>query len=130
VIGGILLEATGKLRPTVTAAVFSTGVYGLSTLLFAVSTTYPLSVLLLVIGGVANLASMSIGQTLVQLLAPPADRGRVIGVYGMSTNGLRFGSGITVGLFGAVVGIHWSLGLSAAALCVGTVLAGISARRA
>jgi hypothetical protein len=48
----------------------------------------------------------------------------------MSTSGMRFGSGITVGLFGAVVGIHWSLGLSAAALCVGTVLAGISARRA
>jgi len=130
VIGGILLEATGRLRPTVAAAVFSTGVYGLSTLLFAVSTSYPLSVLLLVVGGVANLASMSIGQTLVQLLAPPADRGRVIGVYGMSANGLRFGSGVTVGLFGAVVGIHWSLGLSAAALCVGTVLAGISARRA
>jgi MFS family permease len=130
VIGGILLEATGRLRPTVAAAVFSTGVYGLSTLLFAVSTNYPLSVLLLVVGGVANLASMSIGQTLVQLLAPPADRGRVIGVYGMSANGLRFGSGVTVGLFGAVVGIHWSLGLSAAALCIGTVLAGISARRA
>jgi MFS family permease len=130
VIGGILLEATGRLRPTVVSAVFSTGVYGLSTLLFAVSTSYPLSVLLLVVGGVANLASMSIGQTLVQLLAPPADRGRVIGVYGMSTSGLRFGSGITVGLFGAVVGIHWSLGLSAAALCVGTVLAGIFARRA
>ena len=129
VIGGILLEATGRLRPTVAAAVFSTGVYGLSTLLFAVSTNYPLSVLLLVIGGVANLASMSIGQTLVQLLAPPADRGRVIGVYNMSANGLRFGSGVTVGLFGAVVGIHWSLALSAAALCVGTVLAGISARR-
>ena len=129
VIGGILLEATGTLRPTVAAAVFSTGVYGLSTLLFAVSTNYPLSVLLLVVGGVANLASMSIGQTLVQLLAPPADRGRVIGVYGMSANGLRFGSGVTVGLFGAVVGIHWSLGLSAAALCVGTALAGISARR-
>jgi MFS family permease len=130
VIGGILLEATGRLRPTVAAAVVSTGVYGLSTLLFAVSTSYPLSVMLLVVGGVANLASMSIGQTLVQLLAPPADRGRVIGVYGMSANGLRFGSGVTVGLFGAVVGIHWSLGLSAAALCVGTVLAGISARRA
>jgi MFS family permease len=130
VIGGILLEATGRLRPTVAAAVFSTGCYGLSTVLFAVSTSYPLSVLLLVVGGVANLASMSIGQTLVQLLAPPADRGRVIGVYGMSANGLRFGSGITVGLFGAMVGIHWSLALSAAALCVGTVLAGLSARRA
>ncbi|MEU4222310.1 hypothetical protein [Actinoplanes sp. NPDC026623] len=38
----------------------------------------------------------------------------------MSANGLRFGSGITVGLFGSIVGIHWSLGLSAATLCAGT----------
>jgi MFS family permease len=111
----------------VPAAIVSTFIYGLSTLFFAISDSYLLAVLLLVVGGVANLASMSIGQTVVQLLAPPADRGRVIGVYGMSANGLRFGSGITVGLFGAVVGIHWSLGLSAAALCVGTAIAAIPA---
>jgi len=127
VIGGILLEATGRVKPNVFGAVVSTGVYGLTTLFFAVTTSYPLALLALVIGGVANLASMSIGQTVVQLLAPPADRGRVIGVYGMSASGLRFGSGITVGLFGAVVGIHWSLGLSAAALVVGTALAGVYA---
>ena len=129
VLGGILLEATGRVKPSVLAAVVSTGVYGLTTLLFAVTTSYPLALAALVVGGVANLASMSIGQTVVQLLAPPADRGRVIGVYGMSASGLRFGSGITVGLFGAIVGIHWSLGLSAAALCVGTVLAGFYALR-
>jgi MFS family permease len=127
VIGGILLEATGRVKPNVLAAVVSTGIYGVSTLFFALTASYPLAVLLLIVGGVANLASMSIGQTVVQLLAPPADRGRVIGVYGMSASGLRFGSGITVGLFGAVVGIHWSLGISAIALCVGTVLAGIYA---
>src|SRR4051812_35578216 len=130
VIGGILLEATGRIPASVPAAVVSTFVYGLSTLFFAFPGSYPVAVLLLVIGGVANLASMSIGQTVVQLLAPPADRGRVIGVYGMAANGLRFGSGITVGLFGAVVGIHWSLGLSAAALCLGTLLAAVSARSA
>jgi MFS family permease len=129
VIGGILLEATGRIKPNVLAAVVSTAVYGLTSLFFAATASYPLAVLLLLAGGVANLASMSIGQTVVQLLAPPADRGRVIGVYGMSAQGLRFGSGFTVGLLGAVVGVHWSLGLSAACLCVGTVLAGIYALR-
>jgi MFS family permease len=129
VLGGILLEATGRIRPTVTAAVVSTAVYGTASLLFAASTSYPLAVGLLFIGGVANLASMSIGQTVVQLLAPAADRGRVIGVYGMSANGLRAGSGFTVGLLGAAVGVHWSLGLSAAALCLGTAVAGVYALR-
>ena len=66
---------------------------------------------------------MSIGQTVVQLQAPTAARGRVIGAYGMSANGLRTGSGFTVGLLGAAVGVHWSLGISAAVLCLGTVAA-------
>jgi MFS family permease len=109
--------------------VVSTFGYGVSTLLFAVTGSYPLAVALLVIGGLANLAAMSVGQTVVQLLAPPGDRGKMLGVYGVSASGLRFGSGITVGLFGAVAGIHWSLGLSAAAMCVGTILAGLPVLR-
>jgi MFS family permease len=129
VLGGILLEATGRVPATVRAAVVSTALYGLSTLLFAVTTSYPLAVLLLVVGGVASLAAMSIGQTVVQLRAPAAERGRVLGVYGMSANGLRFGSGLTVGVFGAAVGMHWSLALSAATLCVGTVVTGLYAGR-
>ncbi|MEW2499111.1 MULTISPECIES: MFS transporter [unclassified Amycolatopsis] len=124
VLGGILLEATGRIKPSVFAAVVSTAIYGLSSLFFALTASYPLALVLLVIGGVANLASMSIGQTVVQLLAKPAERGRVIGVYNVSANGLRAGSGFTVGLLGAAVGVHWSLGLSAAALTVGTGISG------
>jgi MFS family permease len=129
VIGGILLEATGRIRPSVPAAVVSTGIYALTSLFFAATSSYPVALALLFVGGVANLASMSIGQTIVQLRAPAADRGRVVGVYGMSANGLRAGSGFTVGLLGAVIGVHWSLGFSAAALCVGSLLAGWYALR-
>ncbi len=129
VLGGLLLEATGKIRPSVPAAVVSTTIYGVAILGFAITGNYLLAVILLFIGGVANLASMSIGQTVVQLMAPPAERGRVIGVYAMSTSGLRTGSGFTVGLFGAVVGVQWSLGLSAAVLCLGTGLTAVYALR-
>ena len=55
-------------------------------------------------------------QTLVQLNAPPQIRGRVLGVYAMSALGMRTFSGVTVGVMGAAIGIHWSLALSAAAL--------------
>ncbi|GLY73664.1 MFS transporter [Actinoallomurus iriomotensis] len=130
VIGGILLEVTGRIRPTAKAAVISTTIYGVTSLFFATTTSYPLAVLLVVAGGVANLASMSIGQTVVQLRASAADRGRVIGLYGMSANGLRAGSGFTVGLAAAAIGVHWSLGLSSAALCAGTLAAGAYALRA
>ncbi len=129
VLGGILLEATGMIRPSVPAAVVSTIVYALSTLGFAFAGNFVVAVPLLFIGGVANLASMSIGQTIVQLRAAPADRGRVVGVYNMSANGLRAGSGVTVGLLGMIVGVHVSLGLSAAALCLGATVAGWYALR-
>jgi MFS family permease len=128
VVGGLVLEATGWIPATVGAAVLSTLVYGVSTALFAAAGSYPLALGLLVVGGVASLASMSVGQTVVQLQAPPADRGRVIGVYGVASLGLRFGSGVTVGLFGTIVGMHVSLGLSATTLCVGTVLAALYLR--
>ncbi|CAL9356068.1 hypothetical protein SUDANB95_00568 [Actinosynnema sp. ALI-1.44] len=123
VLGGVLLEATTRLRPTVRTAVVATGIYGVTSLGFAVTGSYPLAVVLLLVGGVAHLASMSITQTVVQLLSPPADRGRVLGVYGMSSGGLRAGSGFTVGLLGAAVGVHASLAWSAVALCVGTAVA-------
>ena len=124
VIGGLLLEVTGRIRPTVRAAVVSTVIYGVATLGFAVTGSYLLAIVLLVIGGAASLAAMSIGQTIVQLMAPPSERGRVIGLYGMSANGLRFGSGVTVGVLGGPIGVHWSLGLSSAALCVGSIAIG------
>jgi hypothetical protein len=47
----------------------------------------------------------------------------------MSANGLRAGSGFTVGLLGAAIGVHWSLGFSAAALTVGTLIAAVYALR-
>ncbi|GAA2357949.1 MFS transporter [Dactylosporangium salmoneum] len=129
VIGGILLEATGRIRPTVRAALVSTLLYGLSSLAFAVTGNYALAIIVLFIGGVANMASMSIGQTVTQLLAPPAERGRVIGVYNVSASGLRAGSGVTVGVLGQAIGVHWSLALSSAALCVGTGAAALYTHR-
>jgi MFS family permease len=128
VVGGILLEATGRIRPTVRAALVATLLYGATSLLFAATTSYVLAIVVLFIGGVASLAAMSIGQTVTQLLAPPAERGRVIGVYNVSANGLRAGSGITVGVLGQAIGVHWSLGLSSAALCLGTAFAALYTR--
>ena len=54
-------------------------------------------------------------QSYVRLEAPPTRRGRVTGFFSMSWNGLRVGGGVTVGILGAVIGIHYSLALSALA---------------
>jgi MFS family permease len=120
VLGGVLLEGTGKIRLSVKAALWSTAVYGVTSAAFAFTHQYVAAAALLIVGGVANLAALSITQTVVQLLAPREKRGQVIGVYGMSANGLRIGSGFTVGILGTALGLRTSLGLSSIAMCACT----------
>jgi hypothetical protein len=72
--------------------------------------------------GFLELAFFAMAQTLVQVNAPAQVRGRVIGLFAMSALGLRAFSGLTVGLGGSVIGIHWSLAISAAVLLVITAL--------
>ena len=117
VVGGLLLEGTGWIRLSVRAALYSTLIYGASTVFFAVSHYYLVAAPLLVIGGMANLAALSITQTVTQLRAPRAKKGQVIGVFSTSANGMRIGSGFTVGLLGAAIGLRPALALSSAALC-------------
>jgi len=90
---------------------------------FALTPVYAIAVLALLVGGVLNIGFTSMAQAYVQLEAPPARRGRVVGLFSMAWNGLRVGSGVTVGIVGAVIGIHYSLALSALAfLAVGVAL--------
>jgi hypothetical protein len=73
---------------------------------------------LLFAAGVCELTFSSIAMTLVQVNAPAASRGRVIGLYNMSALGLRAFAGITVGLGGSAFGIHASLIGSSLALLI------------
>jgi len=73
---------------------------------FAASTNYVLAVALLFLRGLLNLTFLSMAQTLVQLQAPTQLRGRLIGLFNMSNNGLRAFSGVTVGVVGGLIGVH------------------------
>jgi MFS family permease len=118
VLGGVILESTHWIKPSVRVAMISTLVWSGCFLGFAVAHQYPVALLLLIGAGVANLSAQATSQTLVQLLAPAEKRGRIVGVYAMASNGLKAGSGLTIGLLGGVIGIHWSLGLSALVLAI------------
>jgi MFS family permease len=121
VVGGFLLEGKGWLRPSVRTATLCAILWCLLIAGFAAATSYPLALALLFVAGILNLAFLSMAQTLVQLLAPAHLRGRLIGLFAMSSMGLRAFSGFTVGVMGAIVGVHWSLALSALALAAVTI---------
>ncbi len=114
--GGLVLESRALLHARPQTAIVLTLLWCLSIAGFAAATSYPLALALMFAAGFLNLAYSAMAQTLVQLHAPPALRGRLIGLYNMSSNGLRAFSGVTVGVLGSLIGIHWSLALSALAL--------------
>lgn len=115
-IAGFVLESSGLLRANPRTALVLAIVWCAALAGFASARSYPLALLLLFIAGFFELSFSSMAQTLVQLNAPAAIRGRVIGLYNMSALGLRAFSGITVGLAGSLVGVHVSLAVSALVL--------------
>ena len=80
--------------------------FGMATVVFALSTSFWLSLLALVAAGGFDMVSMVIRQTLVQLTTPDAMRGRVSAVnwifIGASNELGEFESGATAALFGTV----------------------------
>jgi MFS family permease len=116
---GIVLEAWGRLRSTPSAAMALAGLWASSLIGFAASTTFPVALVFLFIAGFCELSFNTMAQALVQLNAPADAKGRVVGLYNMGSLGMRAFSGISVGLLGASIGIHWSLALSGVAVLMG-----------
>ena|SRR3712207_5408477 len=127
-IAGLALESRGLLTPTVRRAFGLAMLWCVMLIGFATAKSYALALVLLFLAGFLELSFNAMAQSLVQVQAPAALRGRVIGLYAMSALGMRTFSGITVGLGGAVLGIHSSLTLSAVALLALLVLGVMLAR--
>jgi hypothetical protein len=105
--GGSLLPA--KPRTTIILAMLWCGALAG----FALAWSYPVALALLFTAGFFELSFNAMAQTLVQVHAPADMRGRVIGLFNMASLGLRAFSGVSVGLLGSLIGVHWSLGVSA-----------------
>ena len=114
----VILESRGLLLPRVPTALLLCMLWCAALATFALTHSYALSLSALFCAGFLELSFGAMAQALVQLNAPVALRGHVIGVFVMASLGLRFVSGFTVGVLGAVIGVHASLALSAAALFV------------
>jgi MFS family permease len=112
-LAGVLLESRAFLAAKTRTAIILAVLWCCALMGFALATAYPLALALLFTAGFFELAFNAMAQTLVQLNAPTEFRGRVIGLFNMASLGLRAFSGVTVGLIGSLVGVHWSLALSA-----------------
>ncbi len=120
-IAGLVLESSGWLQPRLTTPFILVMIWCCALGSFAMTASYPLAVALMFTAGFVELSFNSMNQTLVQLHAPGAIRGRVLGLYSMAQMGLRTFAGISVGVVGSAIGIHHSLLLAVSLLFVVTV---------
>jgi len=110
---GVLLEGRGWLAPKARTAIILAILWCSALAGFALAWSYPMALALLFAAGFCELSFNAMAQTLVQVHAPTDMRGRVIGLFNMASFGLRAFSGVSVGLIGSLIGVHWSLGISA-----------------
>jgi MFS family permease len=120
-VAGAILEGKALLPPRAKTAMILAIIWCAVLTCFAVAHSYALAVAMLFLAGFFELAFNSMAQTLVQIQAPHEIRGRVIGLFNMASLGLRAFSGVSVGLVGSLIGIHWSLAIAALAMLVATV---------
>jgi MFS family permease len=115
---GIVLESRALLVARPRTAFILALLWCLALAGFALFHSFGVVLALLVVAGFVELSFNSMAQALVQIHAPVDARARVIGVFLTASLGMRMFGGITVGLLGSLIGVHWSLALSAAALFV------------
>jgi MFS family permease len=129
-IAGFLLESRGSLLVTSSRNALRLAIGWAAALVgFALSSRYGVALGCLFLAGFFELSFSSMAQTLVQMNAPEAVRGRVLGLFNMASAGLRTFSGLTVGLAGSVSTIHTSLAVSASVFIFASLLLQLALQR-
>jgi len=115
-IAGLVLEGKNLLPASPKSALILAFLWCISLTGFALSPNLDMALVLLVFAGFLELSFSSMTQAIVQMNAPENMRGRVVGLYNMSSLGMRAGSGLVVGVGGSLIGIHYAMILSCALL--------------
>lgn len=109
VCGGLIVAVMEKLKQVGRAALLILIALGTVTVAFALSRWFPLSCVLIFIGGAATMASASLMLSLVQLIVTDEMRGRVMSVYNLAFRaGMPVGS-LVLGKLMPVIGVSFTM---------------------
>ena len=107
VAGGLV--AAGRGRPRASGLCLSAIGWGIAILLASAAPTMPLELAALVFVGYGSVTFNSMAKTVLQLVAKPTMRGRVMALWGLAWLGSTPIGGSIVGWIGQDAGARWSL---------------------
>src|ERR671923_1004707 len=109
IIGTVTLLSVGDVKSKGLVALWSFLAYALAVGVFALSTTFWLSLLLLGVMGLTNSLQAVMRQTTFHLLTPDYVRGRAFSVFNMFSQGANAVGAMEVGFMAALLGAPGSL---------------------
>ena len=112
--GSLLVAYLGSFRRRGVALLGMGALFALCLLAFAFSHWLAVSVTLSAVAGFASTFYMATTNTMLQVNAPPALRGRVISVYSLVVMGFMPLGGMLLGSVGSVIGVPITLALGSA----------------
>ena len=125
-LGAVLVALWLGFRPIArnvgVKMLWAVAIYGLATLLFGLSTSFPLSLAMLALLGAADAISVFIRNSLVQLNTPDDKRGRVSSISGLAISASNELGEMQSGLAAALLGPVGAVALGGAGAIVVTAI--------
>ena len=121
-LGALALASRTKLRGLAKLVAMACAGFGTSLILFSLSRSYPLSVVLLVPVGFFVMVQMASTNTLIQSMVPDRLRGRTMAVYSMMFLGLAPIGALLAGTLADRIGAPWTVALGGIGAIVGAAI--------
>ena len=106
----VLIATFGDRMPRGRLMIGGVGVYGLLVAVFAMSTWFPLSMVLMAVMGLFHVASHALVQTVIQAYSPPEFRGRTMALF-HQTHVILMAGGLIIGALASAIGAQWAAAL-------------------
>ncbi len=121
-IMGVALVALPPIKQTGRALLMTVAAFGLTTMLFGIARSFPLSLLAYGLTGAADQVSVVMRQTTIQLATPDALRGRVSAISSLFVGASNQVGAVESGLVAAITSATFSV-VSGGAGCIAVVCA-------
>ena len=125
----VIIASFGDRLPRGMFMLGGAALYGLSVVAFAVSPWFAVSMLLMVVIGLANVCCHALVQTVIQTYSPSEFRGRTMSMFQLSNVVMTAGS-MLVGALATFGGTQWAVGLMSSAGVLAVLAVHLSLPRA
>jgi MFS family permease len=121
-LGAATLAGRRGLRGLSTWVMFACGGFGTSLILFSLSRTFLISMLLLLPVGFSLMVQLASSNTLIQSMVPDRLRGRVMAVYSMMFVGMAPFGALLAGVLANLLGAPWTVAAGGIVCIAGAII--------